>query len=106
MGRTITVDELSTNMDDILRQAKDEDILIKTSEGNTVVIIALKEYEELLRLKKEAERSKRFALLRQAAEENAKFNKLTEEEAYKLVEQVREEIYQEKVKAVKEGEEQ
>jgi len=102
MERIITSDELSTNMNDILKQARNEDILIKTPEGNIIVIIDLKEYEEFIRLKKEAERSKRFALLKQEAKENAEFNKLTWEEAYALVERAREEVYQEKVRKGKE----
>ena len=103
MGKIITSEELNINMNDILKQAGNEDILIKTPEGNIVALIDLKEYEEFIRLKKEAERSKRFALLKQEAKENAEFNKLTWEEAYALVERAREEVYQEKIRKHKQG---
>ncbi len=94
METVITVSELRAKTRDILERAKfkGERIIVETSGQPMVTIIGVDEYRQLKKLEQqqEAERQKRFEILRQAGARND----LTEEEAYALAEEARQWAYE------------
>jgi PHD/YefM family antitoxin component YafN of YafNO toxin-antitoxin module len=71
-------------------------VIVETYGRPMAVILSYDEYLAYMSYKaKQEQRSTRFALLRDAAAQNAAYNQLSEEQAIKLVEEARQEIAEE-----------
>ncbi len=95
MTKTVTSTELQTSTRDVIDWARTrgEAVVVQTYGKPMAAILSYDEYQRYLQYKRA--RRQRFKRLEQAAAENAAFNQLTEEEAQALVEQARQEIYEE-----------
>jgi PHD/YefM family antitoxin component YafN of YafNO toxin-antitoxin module len=95
MPKVITSTELQKQTREAIDYARVERdaVIVETYGRPMAVILSYDEYQAYMEYKAGQEyRSARFALLRDAAEQNAAYNQLSEEEAVQLVEEAREEI--------------
>ena len=99
MSKVVSSTELQKNTREVIDWARirGEAVVVETYGKPMAAILSYDEYEAYRQYK--AVRASRFAQLRQAAAENSALNRLTEEEAMALVEQVRQELYDEQQKA-------
>jgi PHD/YefM family antitoxin component YafN of YafNO toxin-antitoxin module len=95
MSKVVSSTELQKNTREVIDWAriKGEAVVVETYGKPMAAILSYDEYEAYRQYK--AARASRFAQLRQAAAENSALNRLTEEETMALVEQVRQELYDE-----------
>ena len=95
MPKVVSSTELQKKTREVIDWArvKGEAVVIETYGKPMAAILSYDEYEAYRQYKEV--RAARFARLRQAAAENSTLNRLTEEEAAALVEQVRQELYYE-----------
>ncbi len=98
MSKVISSTELQKNTREVIDWArtKGEAVVVETYGKPMAAILAFDEYQAYLQYKQA--RAQRFARLRQAAAENAAFNQLSEVEAMALVEQARQEMYEQRDK--------
>ena len=97
MPRIVTATELQKNtraVIDWVRTRSDEGV-VETYNKPMVAILPFAKYQDYLvhQQMQKASRTERFERLRQLAEQNADFNKLSAEDAAALVEEVREQVY-------------
>lgn len=95
MPKVITSTELQKQTREAIDYARIERdaVIVETYGRPMAVILAYDEYKAYVEYKAGREqREMQFALLREAAAENAAYNSLSEGEALKLVEEVRQEI--------------
>lgn len=95
MPRVVSSTELQKNTREVIDWArvKGEAVVVETYGKPMAAILSYDEYEAYRQYKKV--RAARFTRLRQAAAESSALNRLTEEEAAALVEQVLQELYDE-----------
>ncbi|CUS04356.2 conserved protein of unknown function [Candidatus Promineifilum breve] len=95
MPKVITSTELQKQTREAIDYARVERdaVIVETYGRPMAVILSYDEYNAYMEYKAgQEQRAARFALLREAAAENAAYNELSEEEAMQLVEEVRQEI--------------
>jgi len=94
MSKTVSSTELQKSTREIIDWARvrGEAVVIETYGKPMAAILSYDEYQNYLQYKQA--RARRFARLRRAAAENAGLQPLSEEEALTLVEQVRQELYE------------
>ena len=94
MSKTITSTELQKKTREMIdwTRIKGEPVVIQTYGKPMAALVSYDEYQNYLQYKQA--RTGRFARLRQAAAENAAYNKLTEAEATAVIEQTRQETYE------------
>lgn len=95
MPKVITSTELQKQTREAIDYARVERdaIIVETYGRPMAVILSYDEYKSYIEYKAgQEQRAARFALLSDAAAENAAYNALSEEEAVQLVEEVRQEI--------------
>ncbi len=95
MPKVITSTELQKQTREAIDYARVERdaVIVETYGRPMAVILSYDEYLAYMDYKtRQEQRSARFALLRDAAGQNAAYNQLSEEEGMQLVEEVREEI--------------
>lgn len=98
MPKIITSTELQKQTREAIDYARVERdaVIVETYGRPMAVILSYDEYQAYMNYKaKQEQRSARFSLLRDAAEQNAAYNQLSEEEAIQLVEEARQEIAEE-----------
>ena len=98
MPKVITSTELQKQTREAIDYARVErDVVIVETYGRPMaVILSYDEYLAYMSYKaKQEQRSARFSLLRDAVEQNAAYNQLSEEEAIQLIEETRQEIVEE-----------
>lgn len=98
MPKVITSTELQKQTRETIDYARVERdaVIVETYGRPMAVILSYDEYQAYMSYKaKQDQRSVRFALLRDAAAQNAAYNQLFEEEALQLVEEARQEIVEE-----------
>lgn len=98
MPKVITSTELQKQTRETIDYARVERdaVIVETYGRPMAVILSYDEYQAYMSYKaKQDQRSVRFALLRDAAAQNAAYNQLSEEEALQLVEEARQEIVEE-----------
>jgi PHD/YefM family antitoxin component YafN of YafNO toxin-antitoxin module len=98
MPKVITSTELQKQTRETIDYARVERdaVIVETYGRPMAVILSYDEYLAYMSYKaKQEQRSTRFALLRDAAAQNAAYNQLSEEQAIKLVEEARQEIAEE-----------
>ena len=95
MPRFISSTELQKKTREMIDWAriKGEAVVVETYGKPMAALLSYDEYQAYQQYK--AARAARFAQLRQAAAGNSALNRLTEEEAMALIEQVRQELYNE-----------
>lgn len=109
MLKTVNFADLQKNVRTVVDWASNENdtVVVEKYGRPLVVILPFNEYENYLTFREKWSElpPTGFEWLRWAAEQNAAFNNLSEEEAFSLAEQAREEVYQLKIKqaAVVEG---
>ncbi len=94
MPKVITSTELQKQTREAIDYARVERdaVIVETYGRPMAVILSYDEYLAYMTYKAgQEQRLARFALLREAAEQNAAYNQLSEEEAIQLVEEAREE---------------
>ena len=94
MPKVITSTELQKQTREAIDYARVERdaVIVETHGRPMAVILSYDEYNAFMEYKASQEqRSARFALLREVAEQNAAYNQLSEEEALELVEEARRE---------------
>lgn len=92
MPRIITSTELQKQTRETIDYARMEHdaVIVETYGRPMAVILSYDEYQAYLAFKtNEEQRATRFRLLREAAEKNANYNQLSEEEGDQIVEQER-----------------
>jgi len=95
MPKIITSTELQKQTREAIDYARVERdaVIVETYGRPMAVILSYDEYKAYIEYKASREqRAARFALLRDAAAENAAYNALSEEEAVQLVDEVRQEV--------------
>lgn len=95
MPKVITSTELQKQTRETIDYARVERdaVIVETYGHPMAVILSYDEYQAYVAYRQsEDQREARFALLRETAARNAAYSGLTEEEAIKLVEEVREEV--------------
>lgn len=95
MPKVITSTELQKQTREAIDYARVERdaVIVETYGRPMAVILSYDEYQAYAVYKESQEqRGTRFAILREAAAENAAYNQLSEEEALQLVDDIREEI--------------
>jgi len=94
MSKVVSSTELQKKTREVIDWAriKGEAVVVETYGKPMAAILSFDEYQVYLQYKQA--RAQRFARLRQTVAENAAFNQLTEAEAMALVEQARQEIYE------------
>ncbi len=95
MPKVITSTELQKQTREAIDYARMERdaVIVETYGRPMAVILAYEEYLAYIAYKAgQEERAARFALLRDAAGQNAAYNQLSEEEGLRLAEEAREEI--------------
>jgi prevent-host-death family protein len=94
MSKVVSSTELQKKTREVIDWArtKGEAVVVETYGKPMAAILSYDEYQAYLQYKQA--RTVRFSRLRQAAAENAAFNRLTEEEAMALVEEIRQERYE------------
>jgi len=98
MPKVITSTELQKQTREAIDYARVERdaVIVETYGRPMAVILSYDEYLSYMKYKsKQDQRSVRFALLRDAAAQNATYNQLSEEEAIQLVEEARQAIAEE-----------
>ena len=98
MPKVITSTELQKQTREAIDYARIERdaVIVETYGRPMAVILSYDEYQAYMSYKaKQEQRSARFSLLREAAEQNATYNKLSEEEATRLVDEARQVIVEE-----------
>lgn len=95
MSKTVSSTELQKKTREVIDWARvrGEPVVVETYGKPMAAILSYSEYQAYLRYKEA--RGARFARLRQAAVENATVGELTEEEAMALVDEVRQELFDE-----------
>jgi len=93
MRKVVSSTELQKKTREIIdwTRVKGEPVVIETYGKPMAALLSYDEYQNYQQYKQA--RAARFARLRQAAAENAAFNKLTEADAMALVEQAKQEWY-------------
>lgn len=96
MSKVISSTELQKNTREVIdwTRTKGEAVVVETYGKPMAAILSFDEYQAYLQYKQA--RAQRFARLRQAAAENAAFSQLSEAEAMALVEQARQEVYEQR----------
>ena len=96
MAKVVSSTELQKNTREVIdwTRTKGEAVVVETYGKPMAAILSFDEYQAYLQYKQA--RTARFARLRQAAAENAAFNRLTEAEAMALVEGARDELVESK----------
>ena len=99
MSKVVSSTELQKKTREVIDWAriKGEAVVVETYGKPMAAILSYDEYQAYLQYKQA--RAQRFARLRQAAAENASLNHLTEEEALALVDQARQELYEQQSEA-------
>lgn len=95
MPKVITSTELQKQTREAIDYARVERdaVIVETYGRPMAVILSYDEYQAYMSYKtSQEERAARFALLREAADENAAYNRLSEEEGTRLAEEARREI--------------
>lgn len=96
MSRTVTSTELQKHTREVIdwTRTKGEPVVVETYGKPMAAILSYDEYQTYLRYREA--RSARFARLRRTAAENAVAGKLSAEEAQALVDEVRQEFFEER----------
>lgn len=92
MPKAVTSTELQKQTRETIDYARIERdaVIVETYGGPMALILSYDEYQAYMSYRQaEEQREGRFALLRKTAARNAAYNGLTEEEAIKLVKQIR-----------------
>lgn len=99
MSKVVSSTELQKKTREVIDWAriKGEAVVVETYGKPMAAILSYDEYQAYLQYKQA--RAQRFARLRQAAAENAGLDRLTEEEALALVDQARQELYEQQSEA-------
>ncbi len=95
MPKVITSTELQKQTRETIDYARIERdaVIVETYGRPMAVILSYDEYQAFMEYKaSQDQRAARFALLREAAAENAAYNGLSEEEGMRLVEEARQEV--------------
>lgn len=94
MSKVVSSTELQKKTREVIDWAriKGEAVIVETYGRPTAAILSYEEYQAYLQYKQA--RAQRFARLRQAAAENADLKRLTVEEALALVDEIRQEMYE------------
>lgn len=94
MFKTISSTELQKKTREMIdwTRMNNEPVIIQTYGKPMATLVSYNEYQNYLQYKQA--RNGRFARVRQAATDNAAYNELTETEAMALVEQARQESYE------------
>ena len=95
MPKVISSTELQKQTRETIDYARVERdaVIVETYGRPMAVILSYEEYKSYMAYREaEAQREARFAFLRESAEKNAVYNGLSEEEAIRVVEEIRAEI--------------
>ena len=95
MPRVVTSTELQKKTREVIDWARirGEPVVVESYGKPMAAVLSYEEYQRYLQYRQA--RAERFDRLRRAAAENARAGRLTEEEALKLVDELRQEIYEE-----------
>ena len=95
MPRVVTSTELQKKTREVIdwTRVKGEPVVVESYGKPMAAVLSYEEYQRYLQYRQA--RAERFARLRKVAAENASAGRLTEEEASSLVDEVRQEIYEE-----------